>query len=83
MRMSGADGFTVSAPIHAVALGSATTTVVTTEHLPKGYEACDFVNWWDDECHGRAQSVITKFAEDNVNLNKKLTDLECTISTMK
>ena len=37
----------------------------------------------DDEWHGRARSVITKLAEDNVKLKKKLTDLECTITTMK
>ena len=37
----------------------------------------------DDEWHGRARSVITKLAEDNVKLKKKLTNLECTITTMK
>ena len=37
----------------------------------------------DEEWHGRARSVITKLAEDNVKLKKKLADLECTISTMK
>ena len=37
----------------------------------------------DDEWHGRARSVITKLAEDNVKLKKKLTDLVCTITTMK
>ena len=37
----------------------------------------------DDEWHGRARSVITKLAEDNVKLKKKLTDLECTITMMK
>ena len=37
----------------------------------------------DDEWHGRARSVITKLAEDNAKLKKKLTDLECTITTMK
>ena len=37
----------------------------------------------DGEWHGRARSVITKLAEDNVKLKKKLTDLECTITTMK
>ncbi|XBH64370.1 hypothetical protein VPH35_118147 [Triticum aestivum] len=47
------------------------------------YEACAFLNWLDKEWHGRARSVITKLAEDNVKLNKKLADLECTISTMK
>ncbi|XBH68891.1 hypothetical protein VPH35_096931 [Triticum aestivum] len=49
----------------------------------EGYEACAFVNWLDEEWHGRARSVITKLAEDNVRLKKKLADLECTISTMK
>ncbi|XBI10344.1 hypothetical protein VPH35_137639 [Triticum aestivum] len=49
----------------------------------EGYEACAFVNWLDEEWHGRARSVITKLAEDNVKLKKKLADLECTISTMK
>ncbi|XBH68002.1 hypothetical protein VPH35_096270 [Triticum aestivum] len=49
----------------------------------EGYEACAFVNWLDEEWHGGARSVITKLAEDNVKLNKKLADLECTISTMK
>jgi hypothetical protein len=37
----------------------------------------------DDEWHSRARSVITKLAEDNVKLKKKLTDLECTITMMK
>ena len=37
----------------------------------------------DDEWHGRARSVITKLAEDNVKLKNKLTDLECTITIMK
>ena len=37
----------------------------------------------DDEWHGRARSVITKLTEDNVKLKKKLTNLECTITTMK
>ncbi|KAI4994283.1 hypothetical protein ZWY2020_029331 [Hordeum vulgare] len=46
-------------------------------------EACAFVNWLDEEWHGRAQSVITKLAKDNVKLKKKPTDMECTISTMK
>ena len=41
------------------------------------------VNWVDEEWHDKAQSVITKLAEDNVKLKKKLADLECTISTMK
>ncbi|XBH55798.1 hypothetical protein VPH35_077798 [Triticum aestivum] len=49
----------------------------------EGYEACAFVNWLDEEWHGRARSVITKLVEDNVKLKKKLADLECTISTMK
>ncbi|XBH61992.1 hypothetical protein VPH35_116333 [Triticum aestivum] len=49
----------------------------------EGYEACAFVNWLDEEWHGRARSVITKLAEDNIKLKKKLADLECTISTMK
>ncbi|XBI10301.1 hypothetical protein VPH35_137607 [Triticum aestivum] len=49
----------------------------------EGYEACAFVNWLDEEWHGRAQSVITKLTEDNVKLKKILADLECTISTMK
>ncbi|XBH68427.1 hypothetical protein VPH35_096586 [Triticum aestivum] len=49
----------------------------------EGYEACAFVNWLDEEWHGRARSVITKLAEDNVKLKKKLADLECTISMMK
>ncbi|XBH84633.1 hypothetical protein VPH35_072757 [Triticum aestivum] len=49
----------------------------------EGYEACAFVNWLDKEWHGRAWSVITKLAEDNVKLKTKLADLECTISTMK
>ncbi|XBI17117.1 hypothetical protein VPH35_059233 [Triticum aestivum] len=49
----------------------------------QGYEACAFVNWLDEEWHGRARSVITKLAEDNIKLKKKLADLECTISTMK
>ncbi|XBH68429.1 hypothetical protein VPH35_096588 [Triticum aestivum] len=49
----------------------------------EGYEACAFVNWLDEEWYGRAWSVITKLAEDNVKLKKKLADLECTISTMK
>ncbi|KAM3191845.1 hypothetical protein ACQJBY_069214 [Aegilops geniculata] len=49
----------------------------------EGYEACAFVNWLDEEWHDRARSVITKLAEDNVKLKKKLADLECTISTMK
>ncbi|XBJ18084.1 hypothetical protein VPH35_009339 [Triticum aestivum] len=49
----------------------------------EGYEACAFVNWLDEEWHGRAWSVITKLTEDNVKLKKKLADLECTISTMK
>ncbi|XBH55349.1 hypothetical protein VPH35_077453 [Triticum aestivum] len=49
----------------------------------EGYEACAFVNWPDEEWHGRAQSVITKLAEDNVKLKKKLADLECTINMMK
>ncbi|XBH62233.1 hypothetical protein VPH35_116503 [Triticum aestivum] len=47
------------------------------------YEACAFVNWLDEEWHGRARSVINKLAEDNVKLKKKLADLECTNSTMK
>ena len=42
-----------------------------------------FVNWLDEEWHGRARSVITKLAEDNIKLKKKLAFLECTISTMK
>ncbi|KAI4997685.1 hypothetical protein ZWY2020_053027 [Hordeum vulgare] len=46
-------------------------------------EACAFVNWLDDEWHGRAQSVITKLAEDNINLKKNLTEPECTVSMMK
>jgi type II secretory pathway component PulM len=37
----------------------------------------------DDEWHGRARSVITKPAKDNVKLKKKPTDLECTITMMK
>ena len=37
----------------------------------------------DEEWHGRAWSIITKLAEDNVKLKKKLADLECTINTMK
>ena len=37
----------------------------------------------DDEWHGRARSVITKLAEDNIKLKKKLTNLEHTITTMK
>ncbi|XBJ23815.1 hypothetical protein VPH35_001841 [Triticum aestivum] len=49
----------------------------------EGYEACAFVNWLDEEWHGWALSVITKLAEDNVKLKKKLADPECTISTMK
>ncbi|XBJ08082.1 hypothetical protein VPH35_013473 [Triticum aestivum] len=49
----------------------------------EGYEACAFVNWLDEEWHGSARSVITKLAEDNVKLKKKLADLECTIDTMK
>ncbi|XBI38633.1 hypothetical protein VPH35_123600 [Triticum aestivum] len=49
----------------------------------EGYEACAFVNWLDEEWHGRARSVITKLAEYNVKLKKKLADLECTISMMK
>ncbi|XBI11495.1 hypothetical protein VPH35_138548 [Triticum aestivum] len=49
----------------------------------EGCEACAFVNWLDEEWHGRARSVITKLTEDNVKLKKKLADLECTISTMK
>ncbi|XBH60907.1 hypothetical protein VPH35_115428 [Triticum aestivum] len=49
----------------------------------EGYEACAFVNWLDEEWYGRARSVITKLAKDNVKLKKKLADLECTISTMK
>ncbi|XBI79883.1 hypothetical protein VPH35_089203 [Triticum aestivum] len=49
----------------------------------EGSKACAFVNWLDEEWHGKARSVITKLAEDNVKLKKKLTDLECTISTMK
>ncbi|XBH64014.1 hypothetical protein VPH35_117871 [Triticum aestivum] len=49
----------------------------------EGYEACAFVNWLDEEWHGRARSVVTKLAEDNVKLKKKLADLECTISTTK
>ncbi|XBI10266.1 hypothetical protein VPH35_137579 [Triticum aestivum] len=40
---------------------------------------CELALW----IYGRAQSVITKLAEDNIKLKKKLTDLECTISTMK
>ncbi|XBH84170.1 hypothetical protein VPH35_072422 [Triticum aestivum] len=47
------------------------------------YEACAFVNWMDEEWRGRARSVITKLAEDNVKMKKKLADLECTIGTMK
>ena len=49
----------------------------------QGYEACAFVNWLDEEWHGRARSVITKLAEDNAKLKKKLADLECTINMMK
>ncbi|XBH91645.1 hypothetical protein VPH35_082975 [Triticum aestivum] len=49
----------------------------------EGYEARAFVNWLDEQWHGRAQSVITKLAEDNVKLKKKPADLECTISMMK
>ncbi|XBH87145.1 hypothetical protein VPH35_074667 [Triticum aestivum] len=49
----------------------------------EGYEACAFVNWLDEEWHGRARSVTTKLAEDNVKLKKKLANLECTISTIK
>ncbi|XBJ01238.1 hypothetical protein VPH35_020920 [Triticum aestivum] len=93
MRRSGADGFGAAAPARIAA-----TTAVATEHLPKvikrqmyygsesscqGYEACAFVNWLDEEWHGRARSVITKLVEDHINLKKKLADLECTISTMK
>ena len=37
----------------------------------------------DEEWHGRARSVITKLAEDNVKLKKKLTNMECTISTVE
>jgi hypothetical protein len=37
----------------------------------------------DDEWLGRARSVITKLIEDNKKLKKKLTDLECTITTIK
>ena len=40
-------------------------------------------NWLDGEWHGRARSVITKLAEDDIKLKIKLVDLECTISTMK
>ncbi|XBJ15982.1 hypothetical protein VPH35_007725 [Triticum aestivum] len=46
-------------------------------------EACAFVNWLDEEWNGRARSVITKLAEDNIKLKKKLADLECIISTIK
>ncbi|XBI79695.1 hypothetical protein VPH35_089078 [Triticum aestivum] len=49
----------------------------------EGYEAFSFVNWLDEEWHGRARSVITKIAEDNVKLKNKLVDLECKISMMK
>ena len=37
----------------------------------------------DDESEGRARSVITKLAEDNGELNKKVTDMECTITRLK
>ncbi|KAI4993852.1 hypothetical protein ZWY2020_008165 [Hordeum vulgare] len=46
-------------------------------------EACTFVNWLDEQWHGRVGRVITKFVEDNVKLKKKLIDLECPISMMK
>ncbi|KAI5021555.1 hypothetical protein ZWY2020_058285, partial [Hordeum vulgare] len=46
-------------------------------------EACAFVNWLDEERHGRARSVITKLAEDNIKMKKKLTDLDYAISMMK
>ncbi|KAI4999634.1 hypothetical protein ZWY2020_004223 [Hordeum vulgare] len=49
----------------------------------EGYEVYAFDNWLDDESHGGAWSVITKLAEDNLKLQKKLIDLECTIITMK
>ncbi|XBI94346.1 hypothetical protein VPH35_031002 [Triticum aestivum] len=78
MRMGGADGFGAAAPTRIAA-----TTAAVVEHLPKGYEACAFVNWLDEEWHGRARSVITKLAEDNIKLKKKHVDLECTINTMK
>ncbi|KAI4995982.1 hypothetical protein ZWY2020_040484, partial [Hordeum vulgare] len=48
-----------------------------------GYEPCGVVNWLDEEWHGRSQSVITLLAKDDIKLKKKLTDMECTISTMK
>ncbi|XBH68469.1 hypothetical protein VPH35_096617 [Triticum aestivum] len=156
MRTSGADGFSAATPTRIAALGSAATTAVAAEHLPKvigrqvyygsesscqesdlspdpehdsrlpqhvfdsdfcatekyqklscvhmhtparrvcterfdigkrflscPLEACAFVNWLDEEWHGRARSFITKLVEDNVKLKKKLADLECTISTMK
>ncbi|KAE8819463.1 hypothetical protein D1007_02693 [Hordeum vulgare] len=98
MRMSGADGFGAAAPARIVDLGNATMTVVTAEHLPKvirrkvyygdepscqGYEVCAFVNWMDEEWHGRSQSIITKLVENNVKLKMKLADVDCTISTMK
>ena len=57
--------------------------ILNTIYHWQGYEPCAFVNWLDEEWHGMARSVITKLAEDNVKLKKKLVDLECTISTMK
>ena len=37
----------------------------------------------DDDSEGRARSVITKLGEDNGELNKKVADMECTITRLK
>ena len=39
-----------------------------------------FVKWFDDDSEGGARSVITKLAEDSGDLNKKVADMECTMS---
>ena len=39
--------------------------------------------WMKNGMAGLGVLYITKLAEDNVKLKKKLADLECTISTMK
>jgi len=40
------------------------------------------VKWLDDDSKGMARSVITKLAEDNGELNKKVADMECTITRL-
>ena len=74
----------VSANISQVnALCSTGLMVHTNIYHSQGYGACAFVKWLDDDSEGRARSVITKLAEDNGELNKKVADMECTITRLK